>query len=85
MLKASIASRAQRKHEFFIALIALLILGGVQLLFLGLDVYLDLPDMFILAVSCVGFTLIALCVLLLARTEKSAERADAIAESQLSH
>lgn len=85
MLKASIASRAQRKHEFFIALIALLILGGVQLLFLGLDVYLDLPDMFVLAVSCVGFTLIALCVLLLARTEKSAERADAIAESQLSH
>ncbi len=85
MIKASIASRAQRKHEFLLALIALLIFGGVQLLFLTLDAYFVLPETLVLAISSAAFVMIAGCVLFLARTEKSAERADAIAESQLSH
>ena len=85
MTTASSASRAQRKSEFLLVLIALLFLGGAHLLFLSLHLRFDYSDLTVMTVSGLAFLSTTACVLVLVRTGKRVAHADAIAESQLSH
>ena len=85
MTTASTASRAQRKSEFLLVLIALLLLGGAHLLFVSLHLRFEFSDLTVMTVSGLAFLFTTACVLVLARTGKRVAHADAIAESQLSH
>ena len=68
-----------------VALVALVVFGGFQICFLALDAVFQFPHWVMMseAMAALGVTLF--CVLLVARAEKRANEADAIAESQLSH
>ncbi|MEO1187964.1 MAG: diguanylate cyclase, partial [Pseudomonadota bacterium] len=68
-----------------IGLIALITFGALQICFLALDAWFQFPHWVMMseAVAALGVTVV--CVILVARAEKRADEADAVAESQLSH
>lgn len=85
MFTASNASKTRGRSEYSVALIALIVFGGVQLCFLALDAYFHFSHQVLIIEASAALFVTLACVAILARAEKRAERADAIAESQLSH
>lgn len=80
-----IASRIRQAGEYSLALIVLMIFGGLQLIFLGLDAIFEISHQVIFIEASIVLLLTVGCITVLVRAEKSAEKASAIAESQLSH
>lgn len=68
-----------------VALIALIVFGGLQICFLALDAWFQFPHWVMMTEAAAALGVTLLCVALVARAEKRADQADAIAESQLSH
>jgi len=85
MAIAAIATRIRQGREYSLALVALTIFGGLQLVFLGLDAVFHFSHQVMFVEASFVLLLTVACVTVLARAEKSAEQAHAIAESQLSH
>mgnify|MGYP001796166834 FL=1 len=85
MGKSAQPDEVRRFGGVSIALVALLVFGGLQICFLALDAVFQFPHWVMMAEATAALGVTLLCVLLVARAEKRANEADAIAESQLSH
>lgn len=68
-----------------VALMALIVFGGLQIGFLALDAVFKFPHWIMMAEAAAALGVTLLCVALVARAEKRADQADAVAESQLTH
>jgi len=70
---------------FSVALIALIVFGGLQIIFLALDAIYQFPHWVMMTEAIAALIVTMICVVVVARAEKRVDEADAIAESQLSH
>lgn len=71
--------------RFSVALIALIVFGGLQIVFLTLDAIYQFPHWVMMTEAASALLVTLFCVAFVAHAEKRAEEADAIAESQLTH
>ncbi len=80
-----IRRRQDGHRSFSVALAALIVFGSLQLCFLALDAVFHFPHWVMITEAAAALGVTVICVVLVARAEKRAEEADAVAESQLSH
>lgn len=80
-----VTSIVGERSGYTVALIALILFGGIQLTILGLDVVYHFGHGVLIAEAFVATFVTIGCVALIARENQRTEKADAIAESQLSH